>query len=300
MFLIKESQLNQNLLISYSKQIFDYLDVSELTRKDYKFRIHLFLKFIQNKEININSFLQFKREMNKRIEYSVSTKNKYLATARIFLKELHRIGIIPVDITFNVKSFKQIKKHKLAGLNDSEVKTILKYADNLIQNPINIRLKAILHLLTYQGLRQIEISRLNINDIDFIQKTALVQGKGQDDKESIPLHPETVIVLEEYKQAWKISDGALFISTSNRSKNQRLSPRSIRMIIFDVFKKLGIQKTVHGFRHYFTTKLIDAYNGNLLEVAKFTRHRNLEMLQVYYDKINFDKNLPTFYNAFSI
>ena len=43
-------------------------------------------------------------------DFSVSTKNKYLVTARIFLKELNRLGFLPADITQNVKSFAQIEK----------------------------------------------------------------------------------------------------------------------------------------------------------------------------------------------
>ena len=283
---------------NYTEKVFDSLDISKTTKDEYKYRITQFIDFIKDTEINVNTYLDYKHELKNRIDYSVSTKNKYLATSRIFLKELHRRGVLPVDITTNIKVFKQNKKHKQEGLNDSEIQRINQYCQTLELSRESTRINAILSLLINQGLRQVEISRLNVRDIDLIQRTALVQGKGCDDKEPIPLHPKTIASLKTYFKVWKISDGSLFISTSNRSKNTRLSPRSIRMLIHNVLVELEIEKTVHGFRHYFTTKLIDAFNGNILEVAKLTRHRNLEMLQVYYDKINFNKNLPTFYNAF--
>ncbi len=279
--------------------VFDLLDVSETTRADYKYRIGLFLDFTSERGFNRNSFLEFKRALAERTDLAVSTKNKYLATAKIFLKEANRQGILPADITQNVKTFSQSKKHKRDGLNDGEIKKLTEAMQVLPETPQNTRLKAILSLLVFQGLRQVEVIRLDVKDIDFISKTAFIQGKGQDDKEPINLHPETVKALRGYVRVNKIADGALFTSQSNNSKNQRLTTRAIRDIVKETLDALGIDKTTHGFRHYFTSTLIKTYKGDLLEVAQYTRHKSLEMLQVYNDNINREADLPRFYKAFS-
>jgi len=104
-----------------AKRVFDLLDVSETTRRDYKYRIGLFLDFVKDRGLNRNSFLEFKRHIGERTDYTVATKNKYLATAKIFLKELNRQGVLPADITQNIKTFSQSKKHKRGGLNDEEI-----------------------------------------------------------------------------------------------------------------------------------------------------------------------------------
>jgi len=284
---------------SKANKVFDLLDVSEATRKDYKYRISLFLDFIEDKGLNRNSFLEFKRSLGERTDLSVATKNKYLATAKTFLKEANRQGFLPVDITQNIKTFSQSKKHKRDGLNDEEMRKLTTAIKELPVTPQNIRLKAILSLLVYQGLRQVEIIRLDVKDIDFISKTAFIQGKGRDDKEPIYLHPETIKAIQAYLTSNKIADGALFISNSNNSKNQRLTTRAIRGIVKKILNDLGIEKTTHGFRHYFTTTLIKTYKGDLLEVAQYTRHKSLEMLQVYNDNINLKADLPRYYKAFS-
>jgi integrase/recombinase XerC len=278
---------------------FDLLDVSEATRADYKYRIGLFLDFTRERGFNRNSFLEFKRYLTGRTDLAVSTKNKYLATAKIFLKEANRQGVLPADITQNIKTFSQNKKHKRDGLNDEEIATLQTKIQGLPETPQNARLKAILSLLTFQGLRQVEITRLDVKDIDFISKIAFIQGKGQDDKEPIDLHPEAVRTLQVYLKSNRIADGALFTSQSNNSKNQRLTTRAIRDIVKETLNALGIEKTTHGFRHYFTTTLIKTYKGDLLEVAQYTRHKSLEMLQVYNDNINRKADLPRFYRAFS-
>jgi len=282
-----------------ASKVFDLLDVSEATRKDYKYRIGLFLDFTGERGFNRNSFLEFKRSLAERTDLAVATKNKYLATAKIFLKEANRQGFLPADITQNIKTFSQSKKHKRDGLNDEEMSKLTTAIKELPETPTNARLKAILSLLVFQGLRQVEIIRLDIKDIDFISKTAFIQGKGQDDKEPINLHPEAIKAIQGYLKSNKIADGALFTSQSNNNKNQRLTTRAIRDIIKKTLNDLGIEKTTHGFRHYFTTTLIKTYKGDLLEVAQYTRHKSLEMLQVYNDNINRKADLPRYYQAFS-
>jgi len=281
-----------------AKRVFDLLDVSEATRQDYKYRIGLFLDFTSERGFNRNSFLDFKRALAERTDFAVSTKNKYLATAKIFLKEANRQGALPADITQNIKTFSQNKKHKRDGLNDEEIKTLTNAMQALPETPTNARLKAILSLLVFQGLRQVEVIRLDVRDIDFISKTAFIQGKGQDDKEPINLHPEAIKAIQGYLKGNRIADGALFTSQSNNSKNKRLTTRAIRDIVKETLNALGIEKTTHGFRHYFTSTLIKTYKGDLLEVAQYTRHKSLEMLQVYNDNINRKADLPRFYRAF--
>lgn len=282
-----------------ASKVFDLLDVSEATRKDYKYRIGLFLDFTGERGFNRNSFLEFKRSLAERTDLAVATKNKYLATAKIFLKEANRQGFLPADITQNIKTFSQSKKHKRDGLNDEEMSKLTTAIKELPETPTNARLKAIISLLVFQGLRQVEIIRLDIRDIDFISKTAFIQGKGQDDKEPINLHPEAIKAIQGYLKSNKIADGALFTSQSNNNKNQRLTTRAIRDIVKKTLNDLGIEKTTHGFRHYFTTTLIKTYKGDLLEVAQYTRHKSLEMLQVYNDNINRKADLPRYYQAFS-
>ena len=281
-----------------AERAFDLLDVTENTRQDYKYRIGLFLDFMDTNGFNHNTFLEFKRALAERTDIAVSTKNKYLATAKIFLKEANRQGAIPVDITQNIKTFSQNKKHKKDGLNSEEIEKLTNAMRELPKTQKNTRLKAILSLLVFQGLRQVEVVRLNVKDLDLISNIAFVQGKGKDDKEPVNLHPETVKALKAYLKSNKIADGALFTSQSNNSKNKRLTTRGLRGIVKDTLTDLDIDKTTHGFRHYFTTTLIKTYKGDLLEVAQYTRHKSLEMLQVYNDSIKREADLPRFYQAF--
>ncbi len=278
--------------------VFDLLDVSANTRYDYQARIGVFLTFIREHGLDRNSFLSFKRSLADRTDISVSTKNKYLVTARILLKELNRQGVLPADITQNIKSFSQSRKHKKDGLTEAEVTALAERLHSLPCTPANTRLKAIVTLLALQGLRQIEVVRLNVCDLHLARKIAYIQGKGRDDLEPVSLHPETVRMLKEYMAANQVADGALFTSYSNNSLNKRLTTRSLQNIVKQSFQELGIEKCVHGLRHYFSTKLIRAYQGDLLQVARYTRHSSISTLEIYFDDVQSADDLPRYFQTF--
>ena len=265
---------------------------------EYKTRLDLFFSFLDNNQLNANTFLNFKRYLAERTDLTISTKNKYLISARVFLKEAYKKGHIKVDITQNVKGFQQSKKHKREGLNQSEIDKILQYFNEQKESETILRAKAIFSLLIFQGLRQIEIIRLDVQDLELANMRLHVQGKGRDDKEPIDLHPQTAKALKIYCDICKIRDGVLFPCCSNRAIGKRLTTRGLRQFVSNVLKELSIDKTVHGFRHYFTTKLIKEF-GNLNKVLRYTRHRSLEMLQVYDDDMLGKEDLPKFYNAFN-
>lgn len=289
---------------------FDTLDITERTKAEYQARLEDFLKFVNLNGFSFDSYLHYKQHLADRDDIGIAAKNKYLVAARGYIRELHRKGLLPVDISANVKAFKQTKKHKRTGLSEQEVERLMDFLNHDIDpsDPYNTRLKAVISLLLFQGLRQCEVSRLNWENVDLKHGLLYVRGKGCDDKEPVYLQPQTVRALNVYIATNNVVDldmetgdfkhGPLFKSNSNNSQEHRLTTRSIYAMVIPVLQNLGINKSVHGFRHYYTTALIKHYEGHLLEVARYTRHRSLEMLQVYNDAVTQEADLPRFYKAF--
>ncbi len=277
-------------------QIFDALDVKDNTRYEYKQRIKHFVSYIETNGFELNTLLAYKRALAADEAYSISTKNKYLACARIFLREAHRIGILPRDITSNVKCFQQNKRHKVDGINDYEAAFICQW---IKEHPEKQRECALLSLLMFQGLRQAEICNLRRSDLNLKTKTLYILGKGRDDKEKVYLHPKTAACLSRYARVFSLADADhLFTSQRAKSRHVRLTERGLQHIVKRIFAELEIDKTVHGFRHFYTTRLIRTMPGELMTVARFTRHKSLEMLSIYNDNLLEEKDLTRYYNAF--
>ncbi len=160
---------------------------------------------------------------------------------------------------------------------------------------INDRLRVIIALLLYQCLRQIELHRLNVEDVDFPGRQLTIRGKGRDYEEVVYLHPKTLAALAAYC-SYLAPGGPLIVSSRDR-RSRLATPLCIHYIVKARFKKLGIDRSVHGFRHYFATKLIEHYKGDLATVSLYTRHRNINTLQVYNDKILKSRDLKKYYVA---
>lgn len=288
----------------FANKAFDLLPISQNTRNTYKRTIGSFIAYMQVTGLNQYTIANYRNILADHTEWSVSTKNAYLASAKRLAGVMYTQGLIPVDITKDIsgkdiKGFKQDKKHKKDGLTESEVTRLGDYLNNLPKDDLEaIRLRAMVALLIYQGLRQIELARLDVTDLDLTRGKALILGKGRQDKEQISLHPHAVDALKRYLKAFNLKSGALFTSESNHARGSRLTTRSINRIISDLFRELGINNTVHATRHYFTTAMIKNYGGDLLAVTHYTRHKSLEMLTVYNDAINAEKDLPRYVSTF--
>ncbi len=280
--------------------ILDNLNVSAETRRHYKEVAGYFLDFIDAGSHRFDQpVLLWYRQYLTDQPLKANSRRTYFAVARLFCQILHQLGRTGGDPTKDVlgrpiKGF-QVSQHPVWGVNSREVRRLSRYLDGLGPGFINDRLKAIIALLLYQGLRQIELHRLNVEDIDFDGKSLSVWGKGRDYQEVVYLHPRTLAALADYCR-YLAGEGPLLVSS--RNPHQRLAtPLCIHYIVKARFKKLGIDRSVHGFRHYFATKLIEHYKGDLATVSLYTRHKNVNTLQVYNDKIIGQKDLKNYYLA---
>ena len=277
---------NQEIVTTHKPsvdQILESLDISKETLKDYRYRIDFFTQFTNENGLTYATFVEFKRFLADRENLSTPSKNKYLTVARVFLKELNRRGILPTDITQNVKSFKQSRGHVVFGVEMPEIESIISEIHKLPTTPQNSRLKAIFALLVHQGLRQCEAVRLDLADLNLNSGIAFILGKGRDQKEPIYLSPDTVKILRQYISKCKIVDGALFKSMGNRHST-RLTTKTVNREMKKLFELAGIDRTVHGLRHFYITNLLN--NMDMRDVRKFSRHRSIETLTVYDDELD--------------
>ncbi len=286
------------LAVASSRTIFDSMDITEDTKQDYLSRLPVFLGFVHINGITRDLLLDYKQYLRSRTDLSISTKNKQLAVARITLRELYRRGVISLDLSQGVGSFRQSNRHKVSGLTDGEVEKICEFLRTADSTFSIVRQRAIIALLLFQGLRTVEVCRLDVSDIDIVNSTASVLGKGRDDKELIHLHPETVRALKEYLKRSQVKHGAAFYSLLGKRRYERLTTRGLRVIVTNLFEHLSIDRTVHGTRHWYTTRLIKEYKSDLARVAKYTRHRSLETLNVYNDSMLTKADLPKYYSVF--
>lgn len=276
----------------FAFRFYDLCDVSQNTLKDYCSYLPLFLDYLKKNGFNQTSYLNFKRHLKAQNQWTIATKQKYLVSARVWVKQLYRQGIIPLDLIENTRTFRQSIKHKKFGLSDKEMEKLTAYLSELEDE----RTKAIFGLLVFQGLRSKEVVDIDIEDLTLndIQSSVMISSKGSDDKERVLLLNKTARLLKDYLRKQKLKSGALFVAKNGR---KRLTTRGLRRITDKVFDELGITSSTHGIRHWFVSNLVKK-NNNLLEIIKWTRHSSVSTLMIYYDELSLEDSFDEFSQAF--
>lgn len=147
-----------------------------------------------------------------------------------------------------------------------------------------LRTKTMIYLMAVEGLRTVEVHRMNVEDIDFGRSVIYIRGKGHNDM----IYPsrETMKYLALYiskRYAEKIAYTPVFTSTSNRSKGKRMSRNKIRDNIDRCLESLNLKspgKSCHMLRHTCGT-LLYGETKDLQIVKTVLRHRNIEMTSRY-------------------
>ena len=142
----------------------------------------------------------------------------------------------------------------------------------------NIRNLAIIELLISTGMRVGELVNLNIEDLNFEDRSCVVQGKGNKQRE-VYFDARTKIHLMQYLNIRKDDNKALFVSKNK--PHQRLSISGIELIVRRIGAKTDVNRVhPHKFRRTLATMAID--KGMPIEqVQKLLGHVKIETTMHY-------------------
>lgn len=277
------------------KRFIAFIDAKPRTIETYTRAIRQLFNYFSFKGIRQPQradIIAFRDELKK--DHKATTVQNYITATRLFFQWTAQEGLYP-NIADHIKGATISKEHKKDYLTSKQVKAILNSIDRgTIQG---LRDYAILALMITGGLRTIEVSRSNIEDLRAVgDSTALyIQGKGKDEKtEYIKIQPQVEEAIRDYLKALGTTDQTqpLFTSTSNNSKGERLTTRSISGIVKKRLQEAGYNSdrlTAHSLRH--TAVTLSLLGGNSLqEVQQFARHANITTTQIYAHNLDRAKN----------
>ena len=137
---------------------------------------------------------------------------------------------------------------------------------------------AILELFYATGLRLSELVALNIEDLDLVEETIRVIGKGGKER-ILPLGECALEAIKQYRALANADDtGPLFISKLRK----RIGSRSVWLMLKRRVRQTSIpvRSSPHSLRHSFATHLLD--NGaDLRSVQSLLGHENINSTQIY-------------------
>lgn len=220
-----------------------------------------------------------------RQHYSLaSIANKVIAVRNFFSAAL-RLGFLEINPFEDISVNTSASEGSISFFTTEEIYQIVQVFEQEKDDFTSARNLAMLYLMGIEGLRNVEVHRMNREDIDWSKETIHIHGKGHERM----IYPcrETIDRIRSYLAVCiKPKDSLptpLFLTNSRAWYGQRISRNGIRHVMNTAEKMVGLKKSgnsCHIFRHSVGTNLYAA-TKDLRLVQETLGHRDPKMTAKY-------------------
>jgi len=269
-------------------------DVKESSKKLYRRTLKQYFNWVKDNKLQLEALIRadiikYKEDLFSSGMSSL-TVGSYITVVRKFYQWAEANKFYP-NIAKDIKTPARKQQFRKQPLTDIQAQDLLEYSQSSKEAEA-LRDYAVVNLLLRTGLRTVELTRSNIEDITFKESKRIlyIQGKGRDEKDNfVILTDKAYSPIEQYlksRGALK-SKEPLFTSVSNNNSGGRLSTRSISKIAKEGLKAIGLNDrnfTAHSLRHTTACSLIRS-GASLEEIQGVLRHTNPATTQIYLSTI---------------
>ena len=245
--------------------------LSGYTLKTYNFHIQKFFDFshLPVGDVTTNAVRYYLAELG------VKGSPAFVDDARRVLNTFFEFCVDEEYILKNpVKRIKRVKIPKTMErpYSDVEVEMLRDACDNY-------RDRALIDFLFSTGCRREEITKIKISDIDFINRSVLIHGKGSKDR-MVYFSAKCEKHMLEYINNRKYTSEYLFCS--RRNNHGKLSNEGLNAIVKKIGEKAGVPNVhLHRFRKWFATYMANQ-GVPLQDLKEMMGHSKLDTTNNYY------------------
>lgn len=197
------------------------------------------------------------------------SRASYVSQVRMFYAWAVATGLLEHDPS-TVLVAPRLRRGKPRPISEADLELALAQAPD--------RLRPMLELAAYSGLRAAEIAALDRVDVLDRQDPALLIVTGKGDKERIvPAAPRVIEALHRYGMP---AHGPVFRRWDNQ--DGRLNGNLVSHLCCEYLHSMGIDATTHQLRHRFGCRLY-AQDPDLRMVQEMLGHASVATTQIYTD-----------------
>lgn len=208
--------------------------------------------------------------------------NRRVSALRHFFNFLLRRQVVKVNICDKIHSLKQSRPlpHFVTTTTlEPLLKIISEPADDYSQELQNV----VMLLLYTTGLRRAELISLTVNNLDLVQGTLRVVGKGNKERILPLLKPvcqrmEHFLQLRSEKVVWQNDNKFVFLT----DKGRPLTVNAVYVMVHRMLTMAGVQGqcSPHVLRHTFATHLL-ANDAPIRSIQEMLGHSSIDTTQIY-------------------
>lgn len=240
------------------------------TIKQYKLQLGLLTRYVGDIDIEELTLQQVKEYLMSLTGRKPGTIGHRIRFIRSYFRWAHDEGYISRNPMIRLKEPKMgMRVPKALSQEDVE---------NLREACKTPQEHAIIEFMYTTGCRIGEVIRINKGDIDWDNRSCIVLGKGDKERE-VYFNVKCAIWLKKYLNSRNDTDMALFVT---ERAPRRMNVANMRYVVKRVAIRAGIETNVypHKLRHSYATHLLD--NGMSLEgIQSLLGHSKLETTRLY-------------------
>lgn len=272
--LVVERGLADNTLSSYRRDLKRY--------ESFLARLGV-TQLDQITEVTVTSFLSYLREGDEsHPPLGASSAARTVVAVRGFHKFAVRDGLTTIDPASAVRPPSATKRLPKA-LPLGDVEAILESA-GAPGTTLALRDRALLEVLYGTGARISEAVGLDLDDLDLVDRTVLLRGKGGKER-VVPIGSYACEAVEAYLA--RARPGFVVLGTGTpalflNARGGRLSRQSAWTVLVKTADRAGVTRDVspHTLRHSFATHLLDG-GADVRVVQELLGHASVTTTQVY-------------------
>ncbi|MBN7122440.1 site-specific tyrosine recombinase XerD [Erwinia billingiae] len=260
-------------------------NLAENTVASYRLDLLSLAGWLQHNESNLLRVdaVDLQGFLAERVEggYKATSSARLLSAMRRLFQYLYREKLREDDPSALLASPK-LPQRLPKDLSEAQIDRLLQAPS--VEQPIELRDKAMLELLYATGLRVTELVSLTLNNVSLRQGVVRVIGKG-DKERLVPLGEEAVHWIEqylEYGRPWLLNGQTLdVLFPSNRAQQMTRQTFWHRIKHYATLAGIDSAKlSPHVLRHAFATHLLN-HGADLRVVQMLLGHSDLSTTQIY-------------------
>lgn len=298
-FLQQDIDLHKNY-IEENKSIIDiYISNKKLeglsprTLEYYKKTVTAFVEYVDKHLSDVTSqdirdYLSYVQSIGNCSNVTIDSIRRNLNT---FFNTISNEGYIQSNPMAKIKKIKSAKKVK-KPFTEIEIEKMRNELSSLpertpIQQLFKYQDQALFELLLSSGIRLRECIQLNKEDIDLENRTFMVLGKGNKERQcyfsvKCQYYLDKIINFEYKGRTSKYKDvEALFVTKSTKGNyNHRIGGNGVERKIRELGRKCGVKAHPHKFRRTFATTLLNK-GVPIEQIKELLGHANLDTTMIY-------------------
>ena len=271
----KKLKIN-HLIETYSEYLIFQKGLSPNTVDSYISDLKKLSLYLQDSEISQQSIENYFLDISD-FNYSTSTKKRFYSSIKNFLKYLdEEENILQIKVSeLRLKSIRKLPE--VLSVEDIE-KMINAYKHD---DFLNSRNKTIIDVLYSTGCRVSELCNINLSDLDLVDNSLKLKGKGSKQR-IVPIGSELKVNLLKYlkiRENFINSKGEPLFLTKSRNNLDRTA-------VFRIIKNTALKASLdtnihpHTLRHSAATHMLEG-GCDLRTVQEFLGHSSVSTTQIY-------------------